>query len=654
MPLQAIKFKPGIDRSSTSLSNEGGWYDGDKIRFRLGYPEKIGGWVKDNGAIGSGPTPPSGSFWGVCRSLWNWISLAGRNYLSLGTNLKLYVQDSADGDLYDVTPIRLTTTNTATFAATSGSSVITVTDAGHGAQTGDFVLFSGAVSLGGNVTADVLNQEFEITYIDATSYTITVSVTADGSDTGNGGGAVTAQYEITGGNEYYATAAGFGAGGWGGATTGFTSTGWGLSAAVGVGVQLRLWSQINYGEYLMCNPRGGAIYMWVPSATPSTFYRAQILSSTNTNTQDGTAYWTTDSSCPTVCNIVHVSDQSRFTIAFGCNDYGSATLNPLLVRWSDQEDYATWAPSATNQAGSFTLSAGSEIITVTSQRQEILVFTDAAVYSMQYLGPPYVWGFQQLGSNISVAGPKSVITASNTTFWMGEDKFYVYDGRVQTLPCTVWQYVFNNINRDQHYQIHAATNEGFDEVWWFYCSAGSTSIDRYVVFNYSEKAWYYGTLARTAWLDTPLRQTPTAAGYDGQLFYHEQGVDDGSTNPPTAINSYIESSDFDIGDGYQYSFAWKMLPDFKFDGSTVAAPSVNITLRPRQNPGSNYGTSEGGNVVSANSYVTTRQYNVQQFTQELNIRVRGRQMAFRVESDTAGTQWQLGVPRIDIKPDGRR
>lgn len=654
MPLQAIKFKPGIDRSSTSLANEGGWYDGDKIRFRLGYPEKIGGWVKDNGATGSGPTPPAGSFWGVCRSLWNWISLAGRNYLSLGTNRKLYVQDSADGDFYDVTPIRATTVNVATFAATSGSSVITVTDAGHGAQTGDFVLFSGAVSLGGNVTADVLNQEFEITYVSSSQYTITVSVTADGSDTGNGGGAVTAEYEITGGNEYYATAAGFGAGGWGGVTTGFTSTGWGLSAAVGVGVQLRLWSQINYGEYLMCNPRGGAIYMWVPSAAPSTFYRAQILSSTNTNTQDGTAYWTTDSSCPSVCNIVHVSDQSRFTIAFGCNDYGSAILNPLLVRWSDQEDYATWAPSATNQAGSFTLSSGSEIIAITSQRQEILVFTDAAVYSMQYLGPPYVWGFQQLGSNISVAGPKAVITASNTTFWMGEDKFYVYDGRVQTLPCTVWQYVFNNINRDQHYQIHAATNEGFDEVWWFYCSAGSTSIDRYVVFNYSEKAWYYGTLARTAWLDTPLRQTPTAAGYDGQIFYHEQGVDDGSTNPPTAINSYIQSSDFDIGDGYQYSFAWKMLPDFKFDGSTVAAPSVNITLRPRQNPGSNYGTSEGGNVVSANSYVTTRQYNVQQFTQELNIRVRGRQMAFRIESDTAGTQWQLGVPRIDYKADGRR
>jgi len=459
---------------------------------------------------------------------------------------------------------------------------------------------------------------------------------------------------MTCGNEYYATAGGFGAGGWGGTTTGFAATGWGLSAAVGVGVQLRLWSQINYGEYLMCNPRGGALYMWVPSATPSTFTRAQILSSTNTNTQDGVAYWTTDSSCPSVCNIVHVSDQSRFTIAFGCNDYGSATLNPLLVRWSDQENYAVWAPSATNQAGSFTLSSGSEIIAVTSQRQEILVFTDAAVYSMQYLGPPYVWGFQQLGSNISVAGPKAVITASNTTFWMGEDKFYVYDGRVQTLPCTVWQYVFNNINYDQHYQIHAATNEGFDEVWWFYCSAGSTSIDRYVIFNYSEKAWYYGTLARTAWLDTPLRQTPTAAGYNGQLFYHEQGVDDGSTNPPTAINSYIQSSDFDIGDGYNYSFAWKMLPDFKFDGSTVAAPSVNITLRPRQNPGSNYGTSEGGNVVSANNYTATRQYNVQQFTQELNIRVRGRQMAFRVESDTAGTQWQLGVPRIDIKRDGRR
>lgn len=654
MPLQALKFNPGIDRSSTAISSEGTWYDGDKIRFRLGYPEKIGGWVKDNGVVGSGPTPPAGSFWGVCRSLWNWISLVGRNYMGLGTNRKLYVQDSADGDFYDVTPIRYTSSSSATFAASSGSSVITVTDSGHGAQTGDFVIFSGAVSLGGNVTAAVLNQEYEITYISSSQYTITVGVTANTSDTGNGGGSVTAEYEITGGNEYYATAAGWGAGGWGGATTGFTSTGWGLSAAVGIGVQLRLWSQINFGEYLISNPRGGALYMWVPAAAPSTFYRSQILSSTNTNTQDGTAYWTTDTSCPSKCNIVHVSDSSRFVITFGCNDYGSAVLNPLLVRWSDQEDYATWAPAATNQAGSFTLSAGSEIVAIKPQRQEILVFTDAALYSMQYLGPPYVWGFQQLASNISIAGPNVVATANNLTFWMGVDKFYVYDGRVQTLPCKVWQYVFNNINFTQNYQITAGTNEGFNEVWWFYCSADSNTVDRYVIYNYAEQTWYYGTMARTAWIDTPLRKYPTAAGYDGQLIYHENGVDDATTNPPTAINAYIQSADFDIGDGYQYSFAWRMIPDVKFEGSTIAAPTVTFDMLPRENPGSNYGTAQGGNVVSANNYSVTRQYLVQQFTQQVNIRVRGRQMAFKVGSDGTGVQWQLGVPRLDLRPDGRR
>ena len=654
MPLQAIKIRPGINRSGTATSSEGYWYDGDKIRFRLGNPEKIGGWVKDNGAHGSGPTPPAGSFWGVCRSLWNWVSLKGRNYLSLGTHLKLYVQDSADGDLYDVTPLRLTTTGAATFAATSGSSVITVTDAGHGAQTGDFVLFSSAVSLGGNVTATVLNQEYEIIYISSSTYSFTVGVTANASDTGNGGGSTVAAYEITTGNEYYATAAGFGAGGWGGATTGFTNTGWGLSAATGVGVNLRLWSQINYGEYLICNPRGGALYMWVPSATPSNFPRAQILSSSNTNTQDGVAYWTTDSSCPSICNIVHVSDSSRFVIAFGCNDYGSATLNPLLIRWSDQENYALWAPAITNQAGSFTLSSGSQIITVRPQRQEILVFTDAALYSMQYLGPPYVWGFNQLGSNISIISPNAAITASNVTFWMGIDKFYMYDGRVQTLPCTVWQYVFNNINNEQNYQIFSGTNEGFNEVWWYYCSAGSTTVDRYVIFNYADQVWYYGNLSRTAWLDSPLRQYPTATGYNGQVFYHENGVDDGSTNPPSAISSYIQSANIDIEDGYKYGFVWRLLPDLKFDGSTVSAPEVTFDLLPADNPGSGYGTEGGGDVVSANNYSATRQYKIQRYTQQVNVRLRGRQMALKVSSEGVGTQWQVGNPRIDIRQDGRR
>ena len=654
MPLQAIKIKPGINRSGTATSTEGYWYDGDKIRFRLGNPEKLGGWVKDNGAHGSGATPPTGSFWGVCRSLWNWVSLKGRNYLGLGTHLKVYVQDSADGDLYDVTPLRTTTTGAATFAATSGSTIITVTDAGHGAQTGDFVDISGAVSLGGAITATVLNQEHKITYVDTNDYTITVSVAANASDTGDGGGSTVAAYEVTTGNEYYATAAGFGAGGWGGATTGFAATGWGLSAATGVGVNLRLWSLVNYGEYLMCNPRGGALYMWVPSATPSNFARAQILSSTNTNTQDGVAYWTTDSSCPSVCNIVHVSDASRFTIAFGCNDYGSSDLNPLLVRWSDQEDYSTWAPSITNQAGSFTLSAGSQIVAVRPQRQEILVFTDAALYSMQYLGPPYVWGFNQLGSNTSIISPNAAITASNMTFWMGIDKFYMYDGRVQTLPCTVWQYVFNNISGEQNYQIFAGTNEGFNEVWWYYCSAGSVVVDRYVVFNYADQVWYYGTLDRTAWLDSPLRHYPIATGYDGQLFYHENGVDDGSTNPPSAISSYIQSANVDIEDGYKYGFVWRLLPDLKFDGSTVAAPEATFELLPASNPGAGYGTPGGGDVVSANNYSATRQYKVQQYTQQINVRLRGRQMSLRVSSDGVGTQWQVGNPRVDIRQDGRR
>jgi|TARA_R110000803_G_scaffold63012_3_gene123541 hypothetical protein len=654
MPLQAVNIQPGINRSGTATSTEGYWYDGDKIRFRFGNPEKIGGWVKDTGTSATGPYPPAGSFWGVCRSLWNWVSLKGRNYLALGTHLKLYVQDSADGSFYDINPLRATTTGAATFAATNGSSIVVVTDPGHGSQGNDFVVFGATASLGGVITDTVLNNEFVITLIDASTYSIDVGIAANASDTGNGGGSTTAGYEITIGNEYYATAAGWGAGGWGGATTGFASTGWGESAASGVAVDLRLWSMINYGEFLLANPRGGPIYLWAPSANPNEFGRAQVLASTNSNTQDGIAYWTTDTSCPTLCNIVHVSDSSRFVLAFGCNDYGSSILTPLLVRWSDQEDYSTWAPAVTNQAGSFSLSSGSQIIAVRPQRQEILVFTDAALYSMQYLGPPFVWGFQQMGTNISIISPNAVVTAANVTFWMGVDKFYMYDGRVQTLPCTVWQYVFNNINPDQAYQIHAASNEGFNEIWWWYCSAGSVEINRYVIFNYVDNVWYYGNLSRTAWIDSPLRLYPMATGYDGQLFYHENGVDDGSTNPPSAIPSFLQSANFDIGDGHQFGFVWRMLPDVKFDGSFATAPSVTFDLLPAANPGAGYGTAEGGDVISANDYRLTRQYLVQRYTQQVNVRLRGRQMTLRISSDTVGTQWQLGSPRIDIRPDGRR
>lgn len=663
MPLQALKFQPGVRRNATTLSNEGSWFECDKVRFRGGLPEKIGGWTKDSGPLEATYTPPTGTFWGVCRSLWNWITLAGSNLLGLGTHLKFYIQESTDGTFYDITPIRQTFSTTDTdncFTATDGSAVITVTIVGHGAQTGDFVTFSGAVGLGGNITAGILNAEHQVTYVDADNFTITVSATANATDASGspgGGTAIDAAFQINTGNAAYTVANGFGAGGWSGVTTGFSDTAWGESAATGVGVNMRLWSQINYGENLLINARGGPIYLWLAQSA-GVYNRAQILSSTNTNTatnSQGTtaAFWQTDTSCPSKCNIVHVSDSSRFVIAFGCNDYFDTTLNPLLVRWSDQEDYATWTPAITNQAGSFTLSAGSEIIAIKPQRQEILVFTDAAVYSMQYLGAPFVWGFQQVGTNISIVGPNAVTTAANLTFWMGEDKFYYYDGRVNTLPCPLWQWVFYNINKDQHYQIFATTNEGFDEVWWFYCSEGSNTVDRYVVFNYTDKIWYYGTLDRTAWLDTPLRNNPVATGYagtNGELYNHESGVDaDGA-----AMTSYITSADFDLADGYQFQYGWRMIPDVKFDGSTAAAPQVTFSLTPRQYPGSNYGTAETGDVVSANNYTTTRQYTVQQFTDQLPIRVRGRQMAFKIESNTLGTQWQLGVPRINLKQDGRR
>ena len=652
MPLQALKFRPGVSRDNTTLANEGGWYECDKVRFRSGFPEKIGGWVADTGVNTEALSPPSGSFWGVCRSMWNWVSLKGRNYVSLGTNLKLYIQDSPDSDVVDITPLRATSTiGSSAFTTTNTSTTVVVNDTAHGAQTGDFIVISGVSGAVNGIPDTDLNTEFRVTYIDANTFSIEVATPATSSGTT---GACVIQYQISTGSDIYTTAAGWGAGGWSGVTTGFANTGWGESAATGVRVDLRLWSQINYGEYLLANPRAGAIYLWVPAASASTVNRAQVLSSSNTNTQDGVAYWTTDSSCPSICNIVHVSDSSRFVIAFGCNDYGETEINPLLVRWSDQEDYSTWAPAITNQAGSFTLSSGSEIVAIKPQRQEILVFTDAALYSMQYLGPPYVWGFQQMGTNVSIVSQNAVATAANVTYWMGADKFYAYDGRVQTLPCPLRQHVFNNINLDQIEQTISGTNEGFSEVWWFYCSGTSTTVNSYVVYNYAEQIWYYGTLARTAWLDSPLRYYPLAAGYNGQFFYHENGVDDGSTNPPSAIESFIQSSDFDIGDGHNYGFVWRMIPDINFDGSTGATPQVTLTARPRQNPGAPYGAAPTPTVSSVNNYTNTREYVVQEFTEVVYTRIRGRQMAFKISSSGVGTAWQLGATRIDTRADGRR
>jgi len=657
MPLQKLQFKPGVNRESTSLANEGGWFESDKVRFRSGYPEKIGGWTKDGGTTSSTLKPTLGSFWGICRSLYNWLNLAGYNLLGLGTNLKYYIQNGPGGNFYDVTPIRETTAaGGVTFSATNGSNVILVTDPGHNAQTGDFVTFSGAAGLGGNITAAVLNQEFQITYVSSSTYNITATATANASDIGNGGASVVGAYQITTGSDIYTVGVGWGAGGWGGVTTGYASTGWGVPApaGIGIGVQLRLWSSANFGEQLIINPRNGPLYLWAVDSNPNIFNRAQQLISTNLNTQNSIQYWNTDSSCPTVSGLVLVSDTSRFVIAFGCNDIGSSIQDKLLIRWSDQENYKVWYPQITNQAGSYRLSSGSKIVSAIQTRQEILVFTDAAIYSMQYIGPPYVWQLQIMGDNISIISPNAAATANNVTYWMGVDKFYMYSGRVETLPCTLRQYIFDDINLDQSYQVFAGTNEGYNEIWWFYCSANSTTVDRYVIYNHLERTWAHGNLPRTAWKDSSLRQNPTAAGYDGQLIYHEDGNDDGTVNPPAPISAYIQSADFDIGDGHNFGFVWRLIPDITFDGSTINRPSAKFTVWPRQFPGTNYGPEGNPTVASTQNYQFQREYIVQQFTPQVYVRIRGRQMAFRVSSDELGTSWQLGASRIDIRPDGRK
>ena len=663
MPLQKLQLRPGVNRESTTLANEGTWFEMDKVRFRSGYPEKLGGWVKDDGPNTSTLQPSTGTLWGVCRSLWNWLNLAGFNLLGLGTNLKYYIQNGTGGGFYDITPIRDTavavanafTTDTATNTGTQTTLVIN--DPGHGAQTGDFVTISATSGPVNGVLAANIDGEHRITYLTTSTYSVVVTGTA--SSSGTPAVSATFAYQITTGSAVFTANVGWGAGGWGGFIGSSTPSGWGSPSTSGItiGQQLRLWSEANFGQNLVLNPRGGALYYWVVDAIPTVFNRAQVLSPTNTNTQNGIQYWLTDNYCPTICNFVMVSDASRFVIAFGCNVQGETNIDPLLIRWSDPENILVWEPLETNDAGFYRLSVGSEIIGAMQARQEILIWTDAALYAMQFIGPPDAWGFQILADNISVAGPNAMASAANVTYWLGLDKFYMYSGRVETLYCPLRQYIFGDINLQQQYQFFAGTNEGFNEIWWFYCSASSTVIDRYVIYNHLERIWSYGNLTRTAWLDTPLRNFPSATGETDNnaiLVYHENGVNDASVNPPVPISAYIQSADFDIGDGHNYGFAWRMIPDITFDGSTVNNPQVTFTLRPRQNPGANYNTADTPTVTSAQNYQSQRNYTVQQFTQIVYTRIRGRQMAFKVSSDGLGVQWQLGVPSLDVRPDGRR
>lgn len=696
MPLKKILFKPGVNKENTRYTNENGWYISDKVRFRQGTPEKIGGWQRISGE----------TFLGICRSLWNWVTLSFDNLLAVGTNLKFYIERG--GNYYDVTPIRETAvlTNPFTTNITAGTANrILVTDNTHGAKNGDFVTFSGSSAVGG-IPATTLNANHQIANVTTNTYTITVSTNA--SSIATGGGTVTAKYEIPVGPAIQGAVVGWGAGGWG-------QGGWGVGVT---GTEtLRLWVTQNWGEDLVFAYRGGPLYYWnatngvstrgvalntlggtctFTATSPTTVTFDETILSENTAVKfaattsmpsgvtAGTTYYlrnvigasanisasptgalvnaaSTGSGVyisnlvdvPTATNTMIVSDTFRFLLLFGTTEYGSAVLDPMLIRWSNQESLTDWVPASANQAGSLRISHGSKIVTVVQTRQEIVVFTDASLYSLQYLGPPLVWGTQLLGDNISIIGPNAVVVASGIVYWMGIDKFYKYDGRVQTMRCDLRRHIFQNINASQVDQIFAGTSEGFNEVWWFYPSKNSTVIDQYVVYNYAEDVWYYGTLGRTAWSDSGLRSYPQAATYANNVVNHEYGVDDNTTGTPVAINAYIESAEFDIDDGEHLGFVYRVVPDITFDGSTASSPQVVMTLIPMMNSGSGYNDPEslGGQSYAAVQRLSTT--TIERFTGQVYVRVRGRQMIFKVESTDLGNAWQLGSPRIDIRPDGR-
>jgi len=705
MPLSKLQFRPGINKESTTYANEGGWYDSEKVRWRSGFPEKIGGWVN----LATSTSGVVNTFKGVARNLWNWVTLNTSNLNAVGTSQKMYVENG--GKYYDVTPLTAAspvTLGSNPITTVSGSALVTIAATAHGSTAGTYVTFSGATASGGLTIVG----EFEIVTVpDSNTFTIVSPTVASSSATG-GGASVVANYQIAAGGVVYTVGNGWGAGTW-------ARGGWGsgTDTTAGAGNQIRLWSIDNYGQDLVFAPRNSAIYYW--AVNTSSYPRAVTLSSLSTAAGYAGTF------VPTSTLQIFTSGIQRFGICFGANPYdptnANTTFDPMLVRWSDQENIYDWVPTAANQSGELRLSSGSTIVAGLHTRQENLVFTDSALFSMQYVGPPYVWGFSLLTDNISIMGPNAFSTVNGVTYWMGVDKFYAYSGRTETLPCTVRQYIFNDINLAQSYQVVSGTNEGYNEVWWHYPSANSLVNDRYVIFNHLERIWYVGTMNRTAWLDSPLRSFPMAsfsvqnsylsvaanasittlslinsasypaAGtiqidseiitYTGnstntltgcirgtnnttaashiqyapvtnyvpnQVMYHEDGVDDYSGVAPVAINAYVQSSDFDIGDGHNFGFVWRILPDVTFGGSTAASPALTMVIQPRVNSGTAYGTP------NPNTVTRTASYPVEQYTGQVYTRLRGRQMAFKIESTTLGVAWQLGSPRIDIRPDGRR
>ena len=637
MPLQKLQFRPGVNKEITNYSNEMGWNKSDKVRFKKGFPEQIGGWtrVADTQVVG---TP---------RTLINWIALDGDNLVGVGTNIKYYV---LDGQTYvDKTPVReLQALGNNPFTSASSSTTVTVTDTGHGAEDGSYVTFSGATTFNGIPAAEI-NKEHRLTYVDANSYTITVDSAASGAGAG-GGNSAKAEYQINPGQEIFSYTSGWSSGTW--------STGsWGQTGFSDLAEQLRLWVHDNYGEDIITNVYQGDIFYLDKDGTNSMKTGAPYTSSSDITyrmrsikdiavaaSASNTTY------IPTQVTYSMISQQARHVICFGADKQnGSGAFDPLLVRWASSEDYQDWRPLSTNSAGDFRLEQGSQIVSAVKTRQEILIFTDTAVYAMQYIGLPLVFSFTLLASNISLMSPNAVSVANNIVFWMGRDKFYVFDGQVRALPSTLRSFVYDNINVEQEFQVISGTNEEYNEVWWFYPTGTDTQINNYVVFNYLENIWYYGTLSRSAWLDSGLRQYPIAFDYNRRALNHEVGVDDASGSGSVAIGSYIESSDFDIGDGDQFSFVWRMIPDLTFTGSETVNPDVTLTLTPRNYTGGSY-TSETGKSVQASALSPQELY-----TNQIDIRIRGRQLKLRIDgSDLVGTKWQLGTPRIDIRTDGRR
>jgi len=703
MPFTKLQFNPGVNRETTSYTNEGGWFDCDKVRFRFGFPEKIGGWQRTNSF-----------FLGTCRALHPWIALNSSNYLGVGTHVKYYINEG--GGYYDITPIRSTTSagdvtfvakaNTLNgnvgsedttitlssgtsfpssgvikvnneiifYAALSGNvlsgltrgysdttaashssgaavtcSTVSVTDADHGALQNDFVTLSGATSLGDQISANVLNQEYQIReivsssvyLIDAREVATVADITTEAgysptfvfattSDSGNGGGSVVGAYQINTGLDTTVLGTGWGSGSWSRGT-------WGSGSSLLVsGDTLRIWSHDNFGEDLLYNARDAGIYYW--DKTSGLSARGVALSSlVGANTT------------PTIAKQILVSDADRHIIAFGCDPEDNiGTQDPLLIRFSSQESLTDWASTATNTAGDLRIGSGSEIITAVETRQQVLVFTDTSLHAMQFLGPPFTFGITTISENITVAGPLSAIAVEDMVFWMGEEEFYVYSGGVQRLPCTVRDYVFSDINFDQIEKVTAGTNTSFSEIWWLYPSETSAECDRYVIYNYQQKVWYYGTLDRTCWLDRGINAYPIVAGPDHSLYTHEFGFDDGSTNPATGISSYIESSQVSLGSGDRFMLVSRLIPDMTFRDSVNESPTALMTVQVRNFPGGNYTNTTGSTIQK------TASVPVEQFTEDVFLRLRGRSMAFKIQSSDTGTAWRLGTPRVDMRPDGRR